>query len=310
MSTPSCVIRNFCSADLGRYARFCRKAESICHSDDSLFLARLTSESGKPVDFSEGNIFLAEERGEIVGACRVVAETAIARAVLRLFVSRGSPSRDIVGLLLDSTLQRAASLKLKIVHADLRESDLIAQGLFAAAGFSPVRRYAEMQIEIKSARIVESRHDALICRPLEPGREAKFTQLQNRAFSDSWGFCPNTTSEIVQLLNTNGYGHDGVIVAYRGEQAVAYCWTAKLRRPNSSCGAVFGRIHMMGVTPEFRGQGMGKYILSSALSYLTSKGIQSVELTADTGNPAAVSLYTKAGFKLKTALVWYEKEIQ
>jgi len=286
------------------------EGESVCRSDDAFLLSSLTGESPEPIDFSHKDLFLAEERGRIVGACRVVPEQAIDRAVLRLLIMPRCIDRGFADRLLRSTLKRAGDLEVANVHSDLREKDRAARDLFAGLGFKPVRRYTDMTLELEPASIPGSKHQGLSHRPLEPGGEAEFTQLQNRVFGGAWGFCPNTTSEIVQLLNTSGYGRDGVMVAYHGEEAVGYCWTAEVRRPDRQSGTVIGRIHMMGVVPEFRGQGLGRHILWSGLKHLAGKDIQTVDLTMDNENEVACSLYWRAGFKPKTALVWYEKKMR
>jgi len=303
------MIRNYCPADLDQYVRFHAEAESICHSEDTFFSASLTGESLNPIAFSEEDLFVAEEQERIVGACRVVPELAIGRAVLRLLIRPGLLGGGTATGLLHAALERAGNLKAARVHADLKEENRAARDLFASLGFRPVRRYTEMTLDLDPVSIVESRCEGLSQRPLEPGGEAEFTQLQNRVFGRSWGFCPNTTSEIVQQLNTRGYGHNGVILAYHGAEAVGYCWTAEVRRPERKSDAVVGRIHMMGVAPEFCGRGFGKHILWSALKHLAGKGIQTVELTMDNENEAARSLYERAGFKPKMALVWYEKKM-
>lgn len=310
MGIDSCVIRNYCSADLDQYVRLHAEGESICHSEDTLLLASLTIESLEPINYPEKNLLLAEEQGRIVGACHLVPEPAIDRAVMRLLIRRGSSGRGIAEKLIRSALKKADGLKVAKVHADLKESDRAARDLFARLGFRPVRRYTEMTLDLKHASIVESSYEGLSLRPLKPGGETEFTRLQNRAFSGSWGFCPNTTPEIVQQLNAPGYGHSGAILAYCDEEAVGYCWTAEVRQPDQASGTATGRIHMMGVAPEFRGRGLGRQILSSALKHLASKGIRTVELTMDNENEAARALYERAGFKPKTALLWYEKKMK
>ncbi len=309
MGIDSCVIRNYCPADLDEYVRLHAEGESVCQSADTFLLASLTSESLEPVDFSEKDLFLAEEGGRIVGACRVVPEMAIGRVVLRLLVMPGYLGRGTAAGLLRSALERARELKAAKAHADLREENRAARNLFADLGFRPVRRYTEMTLELEPVSIAE-KHDGLSLRHLKAGGEAEFTRLQNHVFGGSWGFCPNTTREIIQQLNTRGYGHDGVILAYHGEKAVGYCWTAEVRRPERRNGAAIGRIHMMGVAPEFRRRGVGRQVLWAGLKHLASKGIQTVELTVDRENEPACSLYEKTGFKPKTELVWYEKKLR
>lgn len=309
MGTDPCIIRNYCPADSDEYVRLHAEGESVCHSRDTFLLASLTGESPEPIDFSEKDLFLAEERGRIVGACRVVPELAIERVVLRLLVMPGYLDGGIAARLLRSALERARDLKAAKAHADLREEDRAARNLFGDLGFRPVRRYAEMTLELKPVSLVE-KHDGPSLHHLEPGGEAEFTRLQNQVFDGLWGFCPNTTREVVQQLNTRGYGHDGVILAYHGGKPVGYCWTAEVRRPDRKSEAAIGRIHMMGVAPEFRGRSVGRQLLWAGLKHLAGKGIRTVELTVDRENEAARSLYKGAGFKPKTNLVWYEEELR
>jgi mycothiol synthase len=294
---------------LDEYVRLHTEVESVCQAGDTFLLASLTGESLKPIDFSEKDLFLAEEQGRIVGACRVVPELAIDRAVLRLLITPGCFGQGTAARLLRSALERTRDLKAAKAHADLREENRAARNLFADLGFRPVRRYTEMTLELEPVSIVE-KYNGLSLRYLERDGETEFTQLQNHAFSGSWGFCPNTTPDIIQQLNTRGYGHDGVILAYDGKKAVGYCWTAEVRQPDRKSGAAIGRIHMMGVAPEFRGRGLGRQILWSGLKHLASKGIQTVELTVDRESEPACSLYEKAGFKPKTAVLWYEKKLR
>jgi mycothiol synthase len=311
MDTDFCVIRNYRPADLEGYIRLHAEAESICASEDTFLLSALKGESPIPDDFSEQNLFLAEERGRIVGACRVVPEPAIDRAVLRLLLRAGLLDSEAAAGLLGRALERAADLGIGTVHADVREKDEAAREFFAGLGFRPVRRYAEMELSLDPAPIVQPEREGLSVNPLQPNaeEEAEFTRLQNHVFSGSWGFCPNSPSEITQRLNTPGYGHEGVMIAYQDGKPAGYCWTAEVRRSGEKVSETIGRIHMMGVAPEFHGRGLGTPILLSGLKHLALKGISTIELTADCENEAACALYGRVGFKETAALVWYEKKV-
>jgi mycothiol synthase len=307
MAAGSRIIRNFCSADLRQYLRLHVEAESLCHSDDALFFASLEGSPSKPVNFSQEDIFLAEEKGRISGACRVVPEAAIDRALLRLLIMPGFAEREVAEELLFAAIQRTSRLELLKAHADLREQDRATCDLFAGLGFKPVRRYSQMTLNLERASVVRSVRNNLSLHSLERGQESEFTRLQNHVFQGSWGFCPNTKAEIIQLLEIKGYGHNGVIIAYQGDRVIGYCWTAMTTEPGKSASNI-GRIHMFGVVPEFRGQGLAKHILAAGLKHLAESGINTVELTVDNENMPACSLYKKAGFQLKTGLVWYEKQ--
>ena len=66
---------------------------------------------------------------------------------------------------------------------------------------------------------------------------------------------------------------------------------------------------MLGVDPQYRQQEIGKVILLNGLADLKAKGVDIVELTVDSQNPAACSLYESVGFEIYARLEWYEKAV-
>ena len=66
---------------------------------------------------------------------------------------------------------------------------------------------------------------------------------------------------------------------------------------------------MLGADPDYRGKGVGKRALLAGLAHLKSKGLQVAELTVDSGNKAALTLYRSVGFKVWMSSLWYEKAI-
>lgn len=85
-------------------------------------------------------------------------------------------------------------------------------------------------------------------------------------------------------------------------------WLAVFRHPGGSvdfCGTVqgirdeFGRggIQNLGVTPEHRGQGLGKSLLQHALAGFRRGALRSVNLEVTAKNAVAVQLYRNMGFR-------------
>lgn len=66
---------------------------------------------------------------------------------------------------------------------------------------------------------------------------------------------------------------------------------------------------MLGVDPDYRGQGIGKTVLLAGLSYLKSKGFPVAELAVDSQNKAACALYQSIGFKVQDSILWYQKAV-
>lgn len=57
-----------------------------------------------------------------------------------------------------------------------------------------------------------------------------------------------------------------------------------------------GDMHMVGIRPDFRGKGLGKYLNQVTLCHLRERDITAVFLTTDEWRVAAVKSYLRAGF--------------
>jgi ribosomal protein S18 acetylase RimI-like enzyme len=66
---------------------------------------------------------------------------------------------------------------------------------------------------------------------------------------------------------------------------------------------------MLGVNPDYRQQEIGKAILLNGLEDLKRRGVEIVELTVDSENLAACSLYESVGFAVYAKTEWYERMI-
>jgi mycothiol synthase len=97
------------------------------------------------------------------------------------------------------------------------------------------------------------------------------------------------------------------MLACDGDKVIGYCWTRTIYEAGTN--GRKGQIFMLGVDPDYRGRGIGKGVLLAGLSYLKSKGFQVAELTVDSRNQAACTLYRSVGFRVWASSLWYEKAI-
>jgi mycothiol synthase len=137
-----------------------------------------------------------------------------------------------------------------------------------------------------------------------PGDEESLCTLQNLAFADQWGFCPNTLEETRHLVNTSVCHPEGIIFVGGGTRKVAYCWTM-----DDAVDAGKAYVRMIGVDPAYRGRGLGRAVLVAALDYVTRRGIRDVELLVDSSNTPAQRLYESLGFIREGVILWYEKRL-
>jgi mycothiol synthase len=107
----------------------------------------------------------------------------------------------------------------------------------------------------------------------------------------------------------HGRSPDDVTLTYLNDKLVGYCWIIINAEANAKRAQNKGLIHMLGVDPDYRRQEIGKAILLNGLEDLKNKGVDIVELTVDSENPAACSLYESVGFEVYAKTEWYEKTV-
>ena len=168
-----------------------------------------------------------------------------------------------------------------------------------------MRQYLELRLSLSD--LPDSAPNIYSYRHLQPGEEDKLTRIQNRCFTGTWGYNPNTIEDITYYINLSYHSPEDIILIYEGDKPVGYCWM-EINREVAK-GKRKGYIYMLGVDPDYRGRGIGKIALLAGLSYLKNKGIRVAEITVDSKNEVACALYHSVGFKLWTTTLWYEKTI-
>jgi len=149
---------------------------------------------------------------------------------------------------------------------------------------------------------------ALGCRYLQRGEENELAKIQNRAFTGTWGYNPNTVEEISYSINLSNCSTEDVLLVCDGGKVVSYCWTMTTY-DEGDAGEKKARISMLGTDPDYRGKGAGRRALLCGLVHLRNKGLRVVDLTVDSENKAVCALYWSIGFEVWTDSLWYQKDI-
>ena len=251
----------------------------------------------------ENNCWLLEVKGQVKGFCLVHREPRIDRAILQIEVDP-----DFAGLPEEKELVRLAvescgRWNAKVAHLCLpAESTRIA--LLEHMGFYQVRTYSLMawhRDSLPAGEITQGFHIT----PFNDGDEALLTRVQNDAFEGSWGFCPNTVDQIKYRTTMANTTPQGILFLRHGEKIAGHCWTCIAPTPTG----IRGIIGMIGVVPEFRGQGISDSILLAGMEYLQSIDVQEIELEVDSTNTPAIRLYTSVGFEKVSDLHWFELDL-
>ena len=271
-------------------------------SDVDLMRQILAQPSVSPED----DLSVAHVGPDMAGFYILYREVAIDRVVAVGGVLTKFRKRGIGRRLLRMAIDRVEGLGAGVLHIQVSADAQGACHLLESEGFERVKSYWQMRWE----------GDDLPDLALPPGfqlkafslgrDEAMLTELQNAAFGQHWGFCPNTVEEIVARVRMKLTDPAGIIFIMDGSRPAGYNWT--LRHENSH-GKV-GVVSMTGVHPSYRGNGLGTVVVVSGMQYLQEQGVEAVELEVDSENTPARELYLKLGYRQVGRSVWYERRFR
>ncbi|MFC2047324.1 GNAT family N-acetyltransferase [Chloroflexota bacterium] len=306
MSNSPYTIRNYRPADFNKYVQLNIEAANLEPTGRCISPQVISESLGRPNYSLEQDLFIVEIAESIVGYMDVTPELKIRRVILNCFIHPDHKRKGLASKFLDYAMPRAKELGVNVAQINILQDNVVAESGLLKLGFKFVRRFLELGLDITKARWQDVDQTALPYRPLQSGEEDKLTQLQNRAFADTWGYNPSIVEEIVYRINSVDCSPEEIVLTYDGDEIIGYCWT---RICQTATGEKKGQIHMLGVAPDYRGRGIGKGILLAGLSYIKNKGLPIVELTVDSENKAACALYRSVGFKVRTSSLWYEKVV-
>ena len=309
MSGSPFAIRNYRSDDFDAFLRLNFEAEEEDGTGRYLSPRALSEYLRRPKYLPERDLFIAELDGSVIGCLDMTPEVGIGRVVLDCLVHPEHRGKGVATELMHHALRRAADLEARLAHANIAQDNLAARRLLEKLGFGMIRRYLELRLQMSEVRLPGADDLPHSWHHLSHGQEEELTEIQNRAFAGSWGFNPNTVEDITYRINLSGSSPSDIILATEGDKVLGYCWTTADERGETGVGGYKGRIHMIGVTPECRGKGVGRTVLLAGLFHLRSKGAEVVVLTVDSENRAAGALYESVGFKISATTVWYEKKL-
>jgi mycothiol synthase len=263
----------------------------------------------KPDYRVDQNLFFAQAGDVIVGFINVLPELGINRAVLDYAVRPLQNLQAVLPALIKPALKRAKQLGAGAAHLGIPSLEIEPMAVLQDLGFGPVRRFCDLQlnvsdIDLDGADPLEWEH-----RYLKDGDEALLSEIQNRCFAGAWGYNPNTVADIVWQLKVRSNCPEDVILALDKGEVIGYCWTESECGRGPSTGQPKGRIYMLGVDSQYRGRSLGKQLLLMGLWHLRKQGRKLIDITVDTENVAAITLYQSLGFQLCRETVWYEKAL-
>jgi mycothiol synthase len=300
-------IRNYQDIYFDKYVLLLTEAEKLEPIGRCASPPVIANQLERPNYSPEQDLFILWSN-DIIGYIDVKPELGIGRVVLDCWVQPEHRRKGLATKLLSYATDRAKELGATVVHVSIREDNTVAMKALHRLGFSLIRRYLELGLDITRVGGIGKAESDPDCRYLQPGEEAKLTQLQNCAFAGSWGYNPNTVEEINFRINSNTFSRDDIVLIHKKDKAIGYCWTG-ISCEEGKPSIKKGRLLMLGVVPDYRLKGIGKKLVLAGLARLRCRGLQVAELTVDSENKAAYALYQSIGFEVQANTLWYEKVI-
>jgi mycothiol synthase len=309
MNIESTPIRQYHRKDRELLVRFWAEVAKLEGSHGHVSVRELIDILDRPNHFPEKNLFIAENKGDIIGYIDVIPELGIGRVVLQYLVHPGYRRKGIAEKLVEQAVDWAGKSEAKKAHTNIPKDDKAGRRLFSKMGFQCIRQFLELSLDLSKIRLSKIAGSDYPCRSMMEGEEEKLTRLQNHSFMDTWGFNPNTTEEVRYRIRLPKASPKDITFCFDGVEPIGYCWVRLDTLRDQGLDGVRGRIHMLGVVPDYRGNGVGKKVLLLGLNQLKNRGVPIVDLTVDGGNEAACALYRSVGFEVHTSSLWYQKNL-
>ncbi|MDA0733556.1 MAG: GNAT family N-acetyltransferase [Chloroflexi bacterium] len=294
------AVRKFTWQDLPALLDFIGTVQAQNEQDRKVRQQSFQENLRQPDLYPEENCLLLEADGGILGCCLIFPEPSIRRAVLALDVAPQIEGSTLEEELVKQAISRSKELNAKVAHICLGQDSLRSE-LLQRAGFHLARVYWDMKWMGDHLPQADA-PTGFTVRHFQPGDAAALTEVQNAAFTGSWGFCPNSVEQIEYRSSAGNTSHQGILFLYDQDQLAGYCWTCLA----PSDGKTKGIIGMIGIAPDYRGKGISKPVMVAGMEYLQSIHVNEIGLHVDGNNTPAIRLYTSVGFEKVAELHWYE----
>ena len=241
--------------------------------------------------------------GSPAGFACLIREPAIGRGVLEVNGSNQHRGGGAGDALLREVYERGRAAGLDVLQVDVAESEEARREAFAKRGWVHVRTHLHLRRE-GTERANAPVPDGMTLRLAGPADAPAVTDVQNTAFTGSWGYAPNTSEEIAyRIFELPELRPDPVVLLEEDGALVGYCWC---HREAEDAPGIVG---MVGVLPGRQGQGLGRAVTGAGMDALLDLGSPGLEITVDSENPPAIRVYESLGFVLDWRSFWYEFQL-
>lgn len=217
-----------------------------------------------------------------------------------------------IGTSLLEKMEERAQAEMELAEPDVRvfiqslmnNKDEAGHALFRTNGYSPVRYFWRMEINLQEAPSAVTFPDGIELRPFIKDEHAVVVwQADNETFRDHWGSHEFTYENWSQKFDNPNFDPTFWMVAWDGDQVAGFSQN-RIRKG-------IGWIGTIGVRRPWRKNGLGLALLQHSFGEFFKRGTKTIGLGVDASNPTgATRLYQKAGMHAASEFVTYEKELR
>lgn len=241
-----------------------------------------------------GVAILAYESDELVGYAHTLAygDSENRRVSCELVVEPDQRQRGIGSALLGEVIEHANSQHARSLDIWAYNDTEGSRHFARSFSLSPHRRLLHMHRHGGEPPTLSVPPSASI-RSLREGEEGALLTLNNRIFeghpeNGSW-----TIEDLAARQAQPWFDATDVLMLEMDGTLAGFCWLKIEERGED--GRV-GEIYVIGTAPEFRRQGLGRYLLSAGLQHLSRREVDTVAIYVEESSDTAVNLYRSFEF--------------
>ncbi len=191
------------------------------------------------------------------------------------------------------------------LRGSIEATNVAAQQLFAAEGYTCVRHFWRMEIDLEAPPPASVCPAGIAIRTFVPGQDERATHAAvEAAFQDHWSHTPIAFEDWAGAqLRREDFDSTLWFLACAGDDVVGTVLCFR-RTPQ------FGWVRNVAVVREWRGRGVGMALLQQAFGEFYARGVLSLGLGVDAHNPTgATRLYERAGMHVAERYDTLEKVV-
>ncbi len=204
-----------------------------------------------------------------------------------------------------------AADKKKYLHSSTWKSAAHRMRFLADRGFNPERYFYIMERkDLRDLPTVDLPAGIVLRQPVSETDWRKGAACLNDAFKDHWGYMPETEADFQRLLHNPFTRSDLTQFAWDGDTVIGTLIVYINEESNRKTHKKQAWTEDISVLKSYRGQGIAKAMIFSAMHAVKQAGMESAMLGVDTNNPSgALRLYENCGYEAIRTSISFRKPL-